>query len=95
MKDGLIALGERGLPPRHIKTALLLLGESIPDLPYWIVGQRISGDEAEELGYREYAKYGGWMIWHLRGDDWYIIDISEPTAWFPVPALASPSDGGV
>lgn len=66
---------------------LLHLGDSVPGLPHYMVGTRISSDEAEELGYREYAKYGGWLIWHGRGDDFYVIAIEEPRGWMPLTAL--------
>lgn len=68
--------------------ALLHLGESIPDVPYMAIGQRIDGDAAEEIGYREYAKYGGWLIWHPGGEDYYVIDVIEPKAAVSLDALA-------
>jgi hypothetical protein len=70
-------------------SGLLHLGESIPDLPHWMVGTRIIGEEAEELGYREFAKYGGWLIWHGRADDFHVIDVDEPRGWMPLDLLPS------
>jgi hypothetical protein len=69
---------------------LLLIGETIPDLPDWRVATYVSGDEAEEMGYREYAKYGGWMIWNS-DCDWFVIDVADGLAWIPVPDQGSPS----
>lgn len=70
---------------------MLLLGETIPDVPDWRVGTYLSGDESEELGYREYAKYGAWMIWSS-ADDWYCVDISEPIGWAYPPQPLPPGN---
>lgn len=67
--------------PKHGSPVLLLCGETIPDSPFITVGSFVSGYEAEELGYRSYAKYGAWLIWHQAGEDFYCIDVNEPTHW--------------
>lgn len=72
--------------PRDGIRVLLLCGETIPNNPFVAVACFVNGDESEELGYRSYAKYGSWMIWHQRGDDFYCIDVNEPTHWMPLPA---------
>jgi len=64
---------------------LLNLGESIPDIPYVAVGICCDGPFCENLGYREYAKYGGWLIWHEDGADSYIVDVVTPKAWMSLP----------
>lgn len=74
------------LAPRTGAEVLLLLGETIPDHMNVRAGSFVSGDEAEELGYREYAKYGAWIIWHDAGN-FYCIDVAEPFGWLPLPAL--------
>lgn len=71
--------------PRDGKPVLLRIGETIPDQPDWRVGTYLSGDDAEEMGYPEYAKYGGWLIWNTECD-WFVIDVCEALAWFPLPA---------
>jgi hypothetical protein len=71
----------------RVGNILLLLGTSIPDVPYVRVGNYLDGPESEELGYREYAKYGSWMIWHDCGGDWYCIDVTRPVFWAHIPAL--------
>ena len=63
---------------------LLCLGETIPDLVDARVGTFISGAEAEELGHREFAKYGGWIIWNS-DTDWFVIDVDEPTRYALLP----------
>lgn len=66
------------------KPILLLMGETIPDVPDVRVGQYTSGDVSEELGYHEYAKYGGWTIWNADSDFW-IAGIDEATHWASLP----------
>ena len=63
---------------------LLLLGETIPDVPDIRVGTFLPGINAEELGYREYAKHGGWLIWNT-DSDWFVVDVNEPNSWMPIP----------
>lgn len=63
---------------------LLLLGETIPDHMDVRAGSFVPGNEADEMGYREYAKYGCWMIWN-DASDWFCIDGSEPLGWLPLP----------
>ena len=74
---------DMALAPR-IGEILLLLGETIPDHADARAGTYLSGDEADELGYREFAKYGCWMIWHDAGD-WFCVDESAPLSWLPLP----------
>jgi hypothetical protein len=69
---------------RDGREILLLLGETIPDHADARAGSFISGDEADELGWREYAKYGAWMIWNDAGD-WFCVDESDPLGWLPLP----------
>jgi len=75
--------------PKGSKSVLLLLGETIPEMPDIRVGGRISGKDAEELGYRGYAKYGGWLIWNA-GNDFYVVDAGDPTHWMPLPEAPKP-----
>ena len=79
--------------PKDGSHVLLLLGESIPDVPYVIVGSFIDGPMAEELGYREYAKYGAWLIWNS-GVDFYCVDVTDPTHFMPLPTSPA-ADGRV
>lgn len=66
---------------------LLLFGETIPDVPDVRVGAFITGEGAEELGYREYAKHGGWLIWNS-DSDFYVVDLADPRGWQSVPSPA-------
>lgn len=68
----------------RVLNVLLLLGETVPDTPDIRVGSYIDGDGAEELGYREYAKHGGWLLWNSDGD-FFVIDYDEPIRWMPLP----------
>lgn len=63
---------------------MLLLGETVPDHPHIECGEVISGGDAEKLGYREFAKYGGWLIYDSV-DNFYVIDAIEPHAWADIP----------
>ena len=62
---------------------MLLLGNTIPDHPWVEIGRHQSGDDAEDLGYREFAKHGGWLIWDSP-DNFYLIDVKEPIYWAPL-----------
>jgi hypothetical protein len=77
--------------PKDGKPVLLLEGETIPDTPHIVVGTYIDGSGAEELGYREYAKYGGWLYWHSDGE-FYVVDIDDPTDWAPIPRKSNPRE---
>ena len=70
--------------PRNGSEILLLLGTTIPDHADARAASFLAGDEADELGYREYAKYGAWMIWHDAGD-WFCVDECAPLGWLPLP----------
>lgn len=63
---------------------LLLLGETIPDRPDIRVGEFIAPDEALEMGYREYSRFGGWMIWN-DAHDWFVVGASAPLGWAITP----------
>jgi len=67
------------------RIVLLLIGETIPGTPHVMVGQYASGDTAEELGYHEYAKHGGWLIFNSE-NDFYVIGYVDPTHWMPLPS---------
>ena len=69
--------------PRDGKLILLLLGDTIPDLPNIRGGSFIDSTECAELGYEDF-RYGGWMIWN-DGSDWFVLDNEEPEAWYPAP----------
>jgi hypothetical protein len=75
---------------RHGSSVLLLCGETILGIPFITVGSFVSGYEAEEFGYRSYAKYGAWMIWRQGGEDFYCIDLYEPTHWQPIELPEAP-----
>lgn len=75
--------------PRGGGDVLLLLGETIPDHPDIRVGSFIAPDGCLDLGYREYARFGGWLIWNS-ACDWFMIDVIEPRLWMPIPP--PPSD---
>jgi hypothetical protein len=75
---------DMAIAPRTGEEVLLLLGETIPDHANARPASFLSGEEADELGHRELAKYGGWLIWH-DGGDWFAIDESEPLGWLPLP----------
>ena len=70
--------------PRDGSEIILLIGETIPDHYNVRSGSFIGGDESEYLGWREFAKYGGWLIWN-NDCDWDVIDVSEPNGWMPLP----------
>lgn len=70
--------------PKDGTWILLLHGETIPGVPLVEVASFAGGASAEELGYREFAKYGAWMIWNA-SDNWYLVDVAEPTHWMPLP----------
>jgi hypothetical protein len=70
--------------PRDGSEVLLMLGETIPDHFDIRAGSYLDGDASEELGWREYAEYGSWMIWN-DSNNWFLIDIDEPLAWTPIP----------
>lgn len=78
-----------GSAPRTGTPILLLFGETIPEVPDIRVGTFIDGDSAEKCGYREFAKYGGWLIWNS-GSDFYVVDVSEPRAWSETPMDLAP-----
>lgn len=63
---------------------LLCLGTTIPDLVDARVGTYHAGDDCDELGWTEYAKYGAWMIWNDAGD-WFLVDVFSPLGWLPLP----------
>lgn len=71
--------------PKDGSCILILRGETVPGRPNVRVGEFLSGASCEGLGYREFAKYGGWMIWHEDGGDWFVCDVTEPTHWMPLP----------
>jgi hypothetical protein len=70
--------------PKDGTSILILRGETIPDIPLIEVASYSDGAAAEELGYREFAKYGAWMVWNAP-DNWYLVDVAEPTHWMPLP----------
>lgn len=70
--------------PKDGSWILLLHGETIPGVPLVEVASFGDGLSAEELGYREFAKYGAWVIWNA-SDNWYLVDVAEPTHWMPLP----------
>lgn len=71
--------------PRDGRAIILCLGDTIPDVPFVVTASFMNGASAEDLGYREYAKYGGWWISHEGCTDWYMVDIEEPRGWLPMP----------
>ena len=70
--------------PRDKTNVLVLLGETIPGVPDVRGGGYLDGDGAEELGYREFAKYGGWLCWNRDGD-FFMVDVDAPLGWMPLP----------
>lgn len=70
--------------PRSGKEILILLGTTIPDHADARAASFISGSDVEGLGYREYAKYGAWMIWHDAGE-FFCVDECDPLGWLPLP----------
>jgi len=71
--------------PRDGSHVILMIGETIPDLPDVRLGQFVAGAEAAEIGCPEYARSGGWFIWNA-ADDWFVIGADEPLAWVPAPS---------
>lgn len=65
---------------------LLLLGETIPDLPDIRVGSFVTADEAEDCGYSVCIE-GGWMIWNDNAD-WFVVRHDDPLGWFPLPDIS-------
>jgi hypothetical protein len=70
--------------PRDGAHVLLILGETIPDLPDIRLGQFVKGREAAEIGYHDYARAGGWFIWN-DSNDWFVVGDDSPLAWAPQP----------
>lgn len=75
--------------PRDGKEIIVVLGATIPDGLDVRAASFIDGVAADELGWREYAKYGAWMIWHDAGD-WNLVDESAPLGWLPMPKTLPP-----
>lgn len=73
--------------PRDGTNVILCLGECYPDLAYVRTGGFIIGKDAEELGYREFAKYGGWLIPDENYESWYVVDFDTPRGWRPMPDI--------
>ena len=73
--------------PHDGSHVLLIIGETIPDLPDVRLGQFVKGREAREMGYREYAAHGGWFIWN-DAFDWFVVDRDQPFAWMSMPVGA-------
>lgn len=61
------------------KAILLLLGETIPEVPDIRVGSYIEEAEAESL-WGPAMVGGGWLIWNS-ADDWFVVRLNEPLAW--------------
>lgn len=60
---------------------LLLLGETIPEMPDIRVGSYIDCAEANELwGPDRNLREGGWLIWNS-GNDWFVVGLNDPMAW--------------
>lgn len=72
---------------RDGSSVILCLGDTIPDIPYVRTGSFLDGPEAEELGYREYAKYGGWLIFDPNCECFHMVDFDEPRGWIAMPVL--------
>lgn len=70
--------------PRDRSYILLLLGETIPDVPHVMVGSFCDQAGCVELGYEEYGAAGGWLIWHA-DCDFYVIRADKPRGWCPLP----------
>jgi hypothetical protein len=78
--------------PKEGPSIILCLGDTIPDIPYVRTGCFNDGDGAEELGYREYAKYGGWLIFDENCESFHMVDFDEPRGWMPLPdVIVSPT----
>lgn len=97
-----LRLAEEATQWRPIESApregsvLLLLGESIPDMPDIRVGGFISGKDCIELGEYACEETGGWLVWNTESD-WFVAEIDDPTHWMPLPnppaSIAVQKDG--
>lgn len=67
--------------PKH-GVILLLIGETIPEMPDIRVGSYIGPAEALELEGPGFPN-GGWLIWNS-ASDFFVLDASEPLAWCSV-----------
>jgi DNA-binding CsgD family transcriptional regulator len=70
--------------PKDGTQILCVFGETIPDRLDVRAAEYIDGAGAEELGYYQYAKYGGWLVWNS-GSDFYVEGIADATHWMPLP----------
>ena len=70
--------------PHDGSHVILMIGETIPDLPDVRLGQFISGPEAAEIGFPEYGRTGGWFVWN-DSSDWFVVGDDAPLAWAPQP----------
>lgn len=88
--EGRAAKAEAALGRHPMSTAprdaniLVLLGETIPDVPDWRVAGYVAGDHCAEMDHPEFAATGGWLIWNS-DSDWFIVGSAEPTAWARLP----------
>lgn len=78
--------------PRDGKQRLLNFGESVPGVLEVAAGLFVAGDDAESLGYTEYADDGGWLIYNVgsRGTDFYVVAFDEPIGWADMPLPTPP-----
>ena len=71
--------------PRDGTPILLYIGESVPDMPFAMVGQWWDGPTWRELGWSpdEISDAGAWAVWSEHGEDWAAYP--DVTRWTPLP----------